>query len=142
MLIKNKVEHIIKKHSTNDPMKIAQAMGIQIEYRDLIGMLGFFHMYLRIPFIHVHRGLCEIMTRYVIAHELAHCILHPKVNTPFLSRHTLLSVDKIERQANQFAVELLIPDELLLEGYTIYQAAEMCGVPLEVAHLKRCPSHR
>ncbi|HIW33390.1 MAG TPA: ImmA/IrrE family metallo-endopeptidase [Candidatus Paenibacillus intestinavium] len=111
-------------------------MGINIEYRNLIGMLGFFQIYLRIPFIHVHQDLCETMIRYVIAHELGHRILHPKENVPFLSKHTLRSVDKIEREANQFAVELLIPDNLLLEGKTIYEAAAICGVPQEVAHLK------
>lgn len=137
MKIKKQVERLILKYGTNDPIKIAQSMGIIIEYRNLIGMLGFFQMYLRIPFIHVHQDLCETMIRFVIAHELGHRVLHPKQNVPFLTKYTLQSVDKIEREANQFAVELLVPDKLLLEGASIYEAAAICGVPEEVAHLKR-----
>ncbi len=139
MQIKKTVERLIRKYGTNDPEKIAEYMGIIIEYRTLVGMLGFFQIYLRIPFIHVHQDLSDIMIRFVIAHELGHRILHPKENVPFLTKYTLQSVDKIERQANQFAVELLIPDQLIIEGNTIYEAAAICGVPEEVAHLKKLP---
>jgi hypothetical protein len=68
-------------------------------------------------------------------------ILHPTVNTPFLSKHTLFSIDKIEREANEFAVELLMPDEWVYENrntaMTIYEAAAVYGIPPEVAHLKK-----
>lgn len=137
MTIKHTVSRLIRKYKTNDPARIATQMGIQIEYRNLVGMLGFFQIYCRIPFIHVHQELSDSMARYVIAHELGHRILHPKENVPFLTTYTLRSIDKIERQANEFAVELLIPDELILNGLTLFEAALHCGVPKEVAHLKR-----
>ena len=51
----------------------------------------------------------------------------------------MFSRDKFERQANTFAVELLLPDELLreYEGYSIYHIAASYGVPEEFVELKR-----
>lgn len=55
----------------------------------------------------------EHLQAFVCAHELGHALLHRNINTPFLSKNTLFSIDKIERQANTFAVELLLPDNIL-----------------------------
>lgn len=140
MRIKQLVNRLVKKYGTRNPEKIATMMGIEIQYRPLKGILGYFQTYSRIPVIHVASGLSEELTLFVIAHELAHRILHPKNNVPFLRANTFMSIDKIEREANELAVELLIPDELLLEGISIYDAAGMCGVPREVACLKSKPS--
>lgn len=77
------------------------------------------------------------MQRFVCAHELGHVVLHPNVNTPFMKAHTLFSIDKFEKEANTFAVELLMPDEIVHEYETIFAAAAACGVPTEVAILKQ-----
>lgn len=77
------------------------------------------------------------MQRFVCAHELGHAVLHPGLNTPFMKANTLLSTDRIEREANTFAVELLMPDDVIREYETIHQAAAVCGVPEEVVLLKR-----
>lgn len=100
---------------------------------------GFYKLEQRNRFIVINKHLPTEMQKFVCAHELAHSLLHPKVNTPFLRANTLMSVDKFEREANQFAVELLIPDQLLLDGTTLYEAAAISGVPEEVAHLKQVP---
>lgn len=64
-----------------------------------------------------------------------------KINTPFLRRKTLLSVDKIEQEAIRFAVELLIQDEDLESlkdmNLTLCDVAAIFGVPKEVCHLKK-----
>ncbi|MBS6382501.1 MAG: ImmA/IrrE family metallo-endopeptidase [Veillonella dispar] len=65
--------------------------------------------------IHLNASIPDDMLPFVCANELGHTILHPNINTPFLRKHTLFSIDKIERQANAFAVELLLPDEFLAE---------------------------
>ena len=81
------------------------------------------------------------MQRFVCAHELAHSILHADLNVPKLTRYTMFSRDKFERQANAFAVELLLPDELLREypDCSIYQLAASYGVPQDFVELKRFP---
>jgi Zn-dependent peptidase ImmA (M78 family) len=139
MGIKRLVNQLVLKHRTNNPFKIAAQKNIVVLFEPLGNVMGYFNTYKRIPLIHLNTNSEEREQRFTCSHELGHAIQHPNVNTPFLKRHTLQSIDRIEREANEFAVELLIPDELLLEGMSIYEAASACGVPEEVAHLKRIP---
>jgi Zn-dependent peptidase ImmA (M78 family) len=74
---------------------------------------------------------------FVCAHELGHAVCHPHLNTPFLKAHTLFSTDKIEHEANAFAVELLMPDSIILEDDSIYNIAHCVGVPEQLVELKR-----
>ncbi len=137
-VIRRNVRSMTKKHLTNDPFLIADSMNIIVIFRYMHHDInGFYKLEQRNRFIVINKHLSHEMQRFVCAHELAHAILHPTINTPFLRANTLLSVDKIEREANEFAVELLIPDELLHEGMNIYDAAAVCGVPNEVACLKK-----
>ncbi|EEM80351.1 Uncharacterized immunity region protein 2 [Bacillus thuringiensis serovar huazhongensis BGSC 4BD1] len=66
--------------------------------------------------------------------------MHKHVNTPFLRANTFLSVDKFERQANLFAVELLLPDEdwhaYAKEFKTIDAISHHTGIPEELLLLK------
>lgn len=139
MGIKRLVSQLTHKHGTNNPYTIAAQKNIIVLFEPLGSMMGYFNTYKRIPMIHLNSDMGEQDQLFTCSHELGHAIRHRNVNTPFLKRHTLLSVDRIEREANEFAVELMVPDELLLEGMTIYEAAAISGVPLEIAHLKRPP---
>jgi len=139
-LIAEVVSRLVKKHRTNDPFEIADYRGILISKEPLGSTLGYYNTYKRVPFIHINHNLDSIWQRLVCAHELGHNILHPKVNTPFLRANTLFSVDRIEREANELAVELLIPDHALYEHrnsvMTIQEIASEYGVPQELAQLK------
>lgn len=133
-------KRLIEKHKTNDPFKLIKLLDIVILLEDLgLNTWGYYTNVCRIPSIHINKLISNFQQRYAAAHELGHHFLHKGISTPFLRANTLQSIDKIERQANQFAVELLMPDQLLLEGKTIYEAAAICGVPEEVAHLKKSP---
>ncbi|MFQ8777280.1 MAG: ImmA/IrrE family metallo-endopeptidase [Roseburia sp.] len=51
-----------------------------------------------------------------MAHELGHAILHRKENCYFIrNKNTVTLNSKNEIEANKFAMELLISDEVLLE---------------------------
>lgn len=132
---------MIKKYRTNDPFEIASQKNITVLLSYLGETLGFFSSYKRSKFIHINDDLDDPMKRFVCAHELGHAVLHPGINTPFLRSKTLFSIDRIEREANEFAVELLMPDEIILEYDTIYEAAAACGVPEDLAVLKRRHKH-
>ncbi|OUS70270.1 ImmA/IrrE family metallo-endopeptidase [Paenibacillus sp. MY03] len=138
-MIKQAVAQLSKFYGTNCPYDIASQRNILVLFEMLGEMLGYFNTYRRTKMIHINSDISEEDQRFTCAHELGHALLHPGVSTPFLRRHTLQSIDKIERQANQFAAELLIPDKLLLEGMSVYEAAAICGVPEEVANLKNLP---
>ncbi|MGR4027274.1 ImmA/IrrE family metallo-endopeptidase, partial [Bacillus sp. ZZQ-131] len=82
----------------------------------------------------------EFTQRFVCAHELGHAVLHPKANTPFLRNQTFFSVDRLEIEANTFAVELLLTDEMIFAyentHLSIQEVAEIHGVPSGFARLK------
>lgn len=135
------VLRLVKKHHTDDPYEIAEYRGIQIVKEPLGNTLGYHSTYKRIAFIHINHDLGYTWQRFVCAHELGHNVLHPKVNTPFLRKNTLFSVERIEREANTFAVELLMPDRAL-RGYsnvtcTLEDIASSWGIPRELARLKK-----
>jgi Zn-dependent peptidase ImmA (M78 family) len=138
--IKEIVKQLIKKHKSNDPFQIAKEKNIIILFAELGNTLGFYSSYKRVQFIHLNNQLDEMMQRFVCAHELGHAVLHPKSNTPFLRANTLFSVEKLELEANTFAVELLLPDDIITQyqntELTIYDVAEIYSVPKELVYLK------
>ena len=136
MIVKKTAFHLVKKHETNCPFRIAKNKGILIQYQDLGTIWGYYFVYKRIPIIVINSRLEETLQRVVCAHELGHSIFHPKLNTSFMKNNTFFTVDKIEREANQFAAELLIPDEAIAETNNIYELASLYGVPAELVELK------
>ena len=122
MNIHSMAQNISRKYHTCDPFKIARNRHIKILYAPLGKVMGFHSYSLRLHVIHLNQELEEPMLQFVCAHELGHTILHPDINTAFMTRRTFFSASKLEREANTFAVELLLPDELVREneGGSIY----------------------
>jgi Zn-dependent peptidase ImmA (M78 family) len=138
--IKQRVDKLVKKHKSNNPFEIADSLGIEISSAELGETLGFYFYDSRMKFININNSLDETTQRFVCAHELGHAILHPKSNTPFLRKNTLFSVERIEVEANKFAVELLLPDESIYAyahtRLSLGEIAEIHGVPRKLAKLK------
>lgn len=144
--IRRAIKRLLKKHKTNDPFILAEKLNINIILRYMHHEInGFYKLEQRNRFIVINKNLSDEMQRFVCAHELGHAILHPEVNTPFFRKYTFFSVEKIEVEANTFAVELLIPDDYLkehqYEDFTIQEVATLYGLPQEVAHLKTMNFH-
>lgn len=140
MTPKQHAKKFIKKLKTNDPFKIAREKNIIVQFADLEDIFGFYFSHKRVQFIHINNKLSESEQKYVCAHELGHATLHSNQNTAYLSKNTLYSTDKFELEANKFAVELLVPDEeivdLVREGYTTEQIALSFGIPREFIGFK------
>ncbi|RAN75628.1 ImmA/IrrE family metallo-endopeptidase [Bacillus sp. SRB_331] len=140
MKIKDYILKIVKKHGTTNPFEIAKRKDIIVLFEDLGNTLGFYNTYKRFKFIHINNRIDETTQRFVCAHELGHALLHPKANTPFLRNKTFFSVDRLEIEANTFAVELLLPDEMISEyqdtNLSIQEIAEIYGIPENFARLK------
>ena len=138
MDIREIVSTLVAKYNTRNPFEIAEHRGIKIIRRDLKSILGYYTKYRRVQSIILSSTLPEYLESYVCAHELGHAICHPDINVQLLCEGAFYAKGKFERQANIFAVELLLPDSLLQEypDTTIYQLARSAGVPDEFAEMK------
>ena len=138
--IKTKVNKLIQKYDTNNPFDIAKYMNILVLFENLGSINGYYNKQLRMKQIHINHNLSNHMQMFTASHELGHAILHPNENTPFLRNFTFLSVDRLETEANKFAIELLIPDEELHEyiqmSYSIEQIARIYRYSKELIELK------
>ncbi|MED4885053.1 MULTISPECIES: ImmA/IrrE family metallo-endopeptidase [Bacillus] len=127
------VNKLVKSCKTNDPYEIAAQKNINVIQWNLHHeIMGFYKYIRRNKFIFINSNLNEDIKRFVCAHELGHSQLHHRVNTPFLKQSTYFSVDKIEVEANFFAVRLLLSDEDLKNYETKYQVLREHGIPLEM----------
>lgn len=138
MNIKNIVSNLIKKYHTSNPFELAEALKIAVFYENLGTINGYYTSLLRMKQIHINNSLSDLDSNFTCAHELGHALLHPNASTPFLQSKTLLSVDKMEIEANTFAVHLLIPDEIIIEnsGYTTEQFARFLGYNQRLIELR------
>lgn len=140
MWIKNIVDELVEKHGTNNPYKIAKEKNIYVFERDMHEeIFGFYKYIRRNKFIYINSNLSENKKFFTCSHELGHSEMHTRIDTPFLKRKTLFSIDKIENEANRFAIELLLPDELIteyLKYMTIQDIASLHELPIDLVKVK------
>lgn len=129
--ITRKVKRLVERNKTNCPFAIAQNLGIAVVHENLGNTLGYFSKTFRLKFIHINERASEKQKVFICSHELGHAILHPESNTPFLKKNTLLSLEKIEVEANQFAMELLFNNGSLEDGILSTEVIEEYGAPEE-----------
>ena len=136
--ISDTVLHLTKKYNTSNPFELSDILNISVFYEELGTINGYYNRPLRMKQIHINYLLNEQEQKYTCAHELGHAILHPNASTPFLRSNTMLSVEKLEREADTFAVNLLIPDEAIVENsmYTTEQFSRMLGYKKELIELR------
>jgi len=127
-----RIQHLIKTHGTNDPFRMAAQSKIEVLFEDLgKNIWGYYACMNRIASIHVNNRLDEFRTKFAMAHEFGHHTLHQGVNTPFLRKNTLFSIEKIEREANNFAVKLIVGNVQPEYGETKQCFLLRCGIPEE-----------
>lgn len=141
MDIHNEVAYLKRYYKTENPFDIIRAKKILLLSEELGLIRGYYNLVLRQKQIHLNCNLEGIQRIFTATHELGHAIMHPKANTPFLLANTYQSVDRLEIEANKFAVEFLITDETLYEyfkyqEYTIEQVARVLGYQKELIELR------
>ncbi|MBX4145934.1 ImmA/IrrE family metallo-endopeptidase [Paenibacillus lautus] len=122
---------LIQRLGSNDPFELCKAKNITVVYEDLGNIYGYFYKANRISSIHINNRLNEFLARFTCGHELGHNELHPKMNLPFLRQSTLFSISRYEREANHFAVHLLIGENMPFSDETIKHFLLRCGIPQE-----------
>jgi Zn-dependent peptidase ImmA (M78 family) len=127
--ILSEVRKLTQKFKTNCPYKIARLLGIEILHEDLGNTFGYYSKNFRIKIIHINENAGDKLQEFICSHELGHAILHPDANTPFLKRHTLFSTERIEKEANYFAMNLLFSDDYNQGCILLSEAIKEYGIP-------------
>lgn len=136
--IKKIVEGMIETCGTRDVYELVDKLEITVIKKTLSGKKGrFLRDIFNNEYIYVSNELSVEEEKIVIAHELGHLILHTSLLTSHYTENNLLVKDKLEVQANKFAAELLIPDDVeIYEGMTTKELACYLKIPEELVKLK------
>lgn len=133
----NLVNNLVKKFKTFNVYELCEFLDIDI-MNVYLGdeTYGMSQVNKRVKMIHINTLTPKNLREFVIAHELGHILMHPDFNTPFLKVGTIGVVNKIEREANEFATALLLK-KLDLDDYdslTVQQTNAICSIPKEMTY--------
>lgn len=116
--IYDRVNFLVKKYKTRDPLELIDALGIKIQYIDAPNrLLGVYQIILRNRFIFIANNIGSLK-KTVLAHELGHDQLHREYciqGAAFHENAIFNPTNTYEIEANVFAAHLLIADEDLIE---------------------------
>lgn len=118
--IHEEAENLINKYGTNDPFTIIEDEGIILKFCfNFTDTDGFYSIYDGFRYICVNGNLDDPMKRVVAAHELGHDVLHRGYTSDFVMGDIGVYGNdiQIERQANDFAANLLLSDKTVWDEY-------------------------
>lgn len=138
MDIKKMANKLARQHHSRNPFEIIKGLNIILVFVPLVGVKGFYQYFQRNNLIYIDDSLPYHEKVFVCAHELGHMLLHKKQNAIFMDTYTGFNTQKYEIEANTFAVEFLIPDEIISENqeYTTEQLSRMLGYSENLINLK------
>jgi Zn-dependent peptidase ImmA (M78 family) len=136
--ISNIIRRLVKKYKTKDPFQLCSHLGYKVMEEPLGNINGFYQSCIRNKIIHINSDLEYRKKLFICAHELGHALLHSKLNILFLEKGTLCNKNKYEVEADKFASQLMIPDNIFsqYEGYSIHQISKFEGIPQHLLELK------
>ena len=138
MNIKARVQALVRKYRTADPFEMVQGMNAIVVYYPLDGVRGFYQYFKRNHIIYIDERLSRHDQAFVLSHEMGHMFLHRTANAIFMDTRTQFNTQKFELQADKFAMELLLPDEFLLENWpiTVEQLSRLTGYDQQLIKLR------
>lgn len=139
MTIKQKANSLARKHNSRNPLEIIKNLNVILVYYPFKDVRGFYQFFQRNNIIYIDENLPENEQIVVCAHELGHMLLHKKSNALFMDTRTHFVTAKYENEANTFAAELLIPDEIIFENpsMTKSQIARLIGYDKKIMEFKK-----
>lgn len=125
-----RIKEIVRRlkiiYGDDSPLEIIKKRNIVLCYLDEKSVSkGAYKKFLGTQFIYINTGLSFFEKRLTYTHELGHSIIHPDVDTFELKRTDPISLTKYENEANLFAAEFLLEDDILdkYPGESIYDIA-------------------
>lgn len=145
-LITDEVRRLRREYEETDPDRLCRLMGITvIDYDTAVVPANFKGLTLiqsRRPVILLNSKLSENLRQIVLAHELGHAVLHGELADlrAFTDFDMFGMNDQCEHEANVFAAELLLDDDVVLDALnddmTFFGAAKTLCVPPELLDFK------
>lgn len=131
------VRQVIQEYQTHDAQEMLQELGVCVYSFPMHGLRGLYKCFEGHPTVFVDSQLQERQQQFVLAHELAHFLLHKGENRVFLDRCTYLKTDRFEREADLFALCFMFPfpQEYIHNGVTISDIAHTLGINEGLAEL-------
>ena len=138
MNVKRLADSLVRKYNTRNPFEIISNLNAIVIFYPLHGVKGFYQYFQRNNLIYIDEALDDVEKNFVCAHELGHMLLHKKTNAIFMDSRSQLNTTKYEIEADRFAVDLLIPDETILENgqMTTEQLGRMLGYSKDLIELR------
>ena len=133
------VRDILDKYHERDPFRLCNDMDILLNRApmgvDIYASKGFYIRQFGINVITVNSDQPEYIQKIVCAHEIGHSVLHSDIVEACCFENLNLT-QKTEREANLFAAEYLLSDEIVLshieESESVYTLAQKLEVPTEI----------
>lgn len=138
MDIKKLADSLARKHKSRDPFEIITNLNVILIFYPLHGVKGFYQYFQRNNLIYIDETLSDQEKCFVCAHELGHMYLHKKANAIFLDSRTQLNTTKYEHEADRFAIDLLVSDDIIEThlDYTTEQLARALGYDKKLIELR------
>ncbi|EEO6566922.1 ImmA/IrrE family metallo-endopeptidase [Listeria monocytogenes] len=127
------MEKLKSKHHTSDPFELCEILNIIVISWNLANDTNGFYKYVRRNrFIFYNSNLSDYKIKYVVAHELGHAVLHTRLNATFTKSIHWANLSKIELEAHQFAISLLLSDIDIEKFNTKTEICLYTGIPFEM----------
>lgn len=140
MNIKKQANKLARFFQSRDPFEIIRGLNVILVYYPLDGVHGFYQFFQRNNIIYLDERLSDQDKRFVLAHELGHMYLHKKANAIFMDTRTQFVTSRYEIEADRFAMELLLSDDMIQEytesGYSLEQIARVTGYQQRLIKLR------
>lgn len=123
-------QSLADEHGTRDPFKICLNLGINVYVHELIECRGYYMRSFDEHYVTVAQDLPNLTQLFVCGHELAHFLLHQRMNRLFLDYRTRMEPMRFETEADKLSLHLMFGGEPLYQDCAIheYQMAEMMNV--------------
>jgi len=127
--IKALVVGVIEEYGTNDPFTIAELLELHVLLHDLPISVQAYRLD---DVIVLNKLISYDESKCMLAHEIGHYLLHgPEVTLERFIKNKLMIKEKMEKEADYFASELLLSniDDYVIEGLTCTQLSILLSVP-------------
>ena len=129
MNIKKKADELARRFQTRNPFEIIRGLNVILVFAPLIGTRAFYQYFQRNNIIYIDENLSRHEQMFECAHEMGHMFLHKKTNAIFMDTRTGLNTNRYEKEADTFAMDLLVGDNILAEyqEYSMEQLSRLLG---------------